>query len=496
MSRRDHARGQKKGGTVAEGVSRIIPSVPRYWHRAGSSTKIPVQNVKTAVPDPCVPDTPTQAAPFTPARSFQHPSAPTSTRKVSASFSTDCPLSGRPTIAYSTVTASPTMNHPGPLTSHPVNQSSALSSSQSHRNMDSFKKDSALKTSHTYSNLPMPAAKYKVPSPESSVTTTRINRRALPGRNEENIPPSLSMANITTTKRSTFECPTPSLLNKLPSPKKKMTQRPGIPKSRTLSVFSNLTTSFSRTSLGQLTGNDSRRTSTSSKGTVRKDNTPYMNPQLASSTSSQALLNPAAETANDGLIYTAQSSAYWAGRFMALQDRIQSETLIPENMRILVNAHAETSLLSMTRPSLASSATTSCITSAVTMPTSPRKSQHKLPRPRQKSRVDTTAPKASQSATIVTPARSSFETTAALLVDEDTRARRVFMQLNALCMTSEARRSLQNWQQSYARLTGKEHLLPKGGTMREKTRELTWVGRLLIGSGGSHSKNRDIRMLF
>ncbi|KAI0452968.1 hypothetical protein F5B21DRAFT_515649 [Xylaria acuta] len=458
-----------------------------------------MQNVNTAALDHSVRNAPTQAAPFTPARSSQDPSAPTSTRKISASFSTDCPLSGHPTIACYPVTASTTMNHPGPLTSHPVNQSSALPSPRSRRNTDSFTTDRALKTSHTYSNLPMPAAKYRAPSPKSSMATTRINTRALSGRNEENTPPSISMANITTTKQSTSEHPTPRLVPKPTSPKKKAKPHPGIPRSRTFNVFSNLTASLSRTSLGQLTGSDSRRTSTSSKGTVRKDKTPYLNPQSASSTSSQALLNPGVETTRRRQIYTAQSSAYWAGRFMALQDRFQSETLMPDNLTMLVHAHAEHSLVPVVQPSLASSATMSCIIPAAkpmhltTKSTSPCKSQQQPPKPKQKPRVDAAAPKISHSTAGSVPAQSSSETPT-LLVDEDARARRIFSHLDALCATSEARCSLKNWQQSYARCMGKEHLLPEGGTMHGRTKELTWVGRLLIGSGRGHSRKDSLGM--
>ncbi|KAI0553217.1 hypothetical protein F4679DRAFT_500474 [Xylaria curta] len=462
MSRRGY-RGTRNGSTERENSSRFIPSVPSYWRRGVSSSRIPRQNVKTAVPDLSVRETPTQTAPFTPARGFHDPSAPTSTRKISASFSTDCPLSGHPTLAYSSVTASTTMNHPGPLTSHPINRYSALPSPRSRQNMNNSTKNRAFKTSHTCSNLPMPAAQCNAPSPKPSPARTCINTRALSGRNEENIPPSFSMASITATKQSTSEFPTLRLNPKPTSPKKKTKLRPGIPKSRTLNVFSNLTASLSRTSLGQLTGSDSRRTSTSSKGTIRKDKTPYLNPQSASSTSSQALLSPWVETVSQRQIYTAQSSAYWAGRFMALQDRFQSETLIPENMKKLVDAHAERSLIPVAQPSLASSATMSCITPAVkpmhsttTVSTSPNKSQRHLQKPKPKSRSDTIASKISSSNTSFVPTQTSGDIST-MLIDEDVRTRRIFMHLDALCATKEARFSLHNWQQCYAQRVGKEH---------------------------------------
>ncbi|TGJ79332.1 hypothetical protein E0Z10_g9437 [Xylaria hypoxylon] len=474
----------RRAGANSEGEVRLP-----YEPTAGSR---PPPIVNTTLLNHRTRHTAIQPAPFTPARSSYDPSAPTSTRKVSASFSTHCPLSGHPTIAYSAVTASIMMNHPGHQSSHAANSSSALSSSNPYRNMDTSMTYSALKPSNTYSNLPMPTAEYKALSSKPSVATAYTTTRALPSRNVENIPFSASMASFTTKKQNTYRNPTPRPVLK-PSPsKKKAKSRLGISKSRPFNVFSNLTASLSRTSLGQLTGRESRRASTSSKGTVRKDPAPYMNSQSASSTSSQALANPTIEAPNSRYIHTAQSSAYWAGRFMALQDRFQSEMLVPENLTTLVHAHAVRSFLPVVQPSLASSATTGCImpaarpkpkpTRLAAEPTSPRKRQQKP-----ESRAAPLSIRRSGTTTVA-PAQSSYETAAALLVDEDNRCRRIFSHLDALCTTSEARLSLQQWQQAYARRTGKEHLF----TMQRKTRELTWVGRLLIGTGGGHSKRGSL----
>ncbi|KAJ2978354.1 hypothetical protein NUW58_g7523 [Xylaria curta] len=412
MPRRGDSKGAKQRSTPGERVSSTISS---YWSRGASASK--TRHVNPTVLDQRVRDSPIQAPPFTPARRFHDPSAPTSTRKISASFSTDCPLSGHPTLAYSAVTASTTMNHPGPLTSHPINQSSARSSPQPRRSTDAYTKHRALEISHTYNNLPTPTTQYKARSCKPFVAATPPNTRASSSRNIENIPPSAPVSSLATEKQGSSKCPTPRAAPKRVSPKKKAKSRPGIPKSRTFSVFSNFTASLSRTSLGQLTGSDSRRTSTSSKSTARKDPAPYMNPQSAASTSSQALLNPAVETTNPLQIYTAQSSAYWTGRFMALQDRFQSETLLPENLATL----------------------------------SKRQLKH---------RADA-APKISRSTTTVASTYPSYEAAATLLVDEDNRSRRIFLHLDALCATSEARVSLQKWQQNYARRMGKENLRMK-----------------------------------
>ncbi|KAI0191999.1 hypothetical protein EV127DRAFT_427076, partial [Xylaria flabelliformis] len=155
---------------------------------------------------------------------------------------------------------------------------------------------------------------------------------------------------------------------------------------------------------------------------------------------------------------------------MALQDRFQSETLIPENMKMLVDAHAERSLIPVMaqaqQPSLASSATMSCITTPVVKPmhsttttvlstTSPGKPQ-RLQKPKPKSRTGTVASKISSSNNGFVPTQNSNDIST-LLIDEDVRTRRIFMHLDALCATKEARFSLHHWQQCYARRMGKEN---------------------------------------
>ncbi|KAI1189779.1 hypothetical protein F5B17DRAFT_390039 [Nemania serpens] len=223
-----------------------------------------------------------------------------------------------------------------------------------------------------------------------------------------------------------------------------------------------------------------------------------MSSQSASSTSSQILPNSAVDTADPRLVHEAQSSAYWTGRFVSLQDRFQSEALMPENLETLVHAHAERSMLPVARPSLASSATTSCITTAVktdrltratTKSTTPGRPQQQR---RQKVSGAEAAPKALRSTPATASAQPSREAAAALLVDDDNRCRRIFSHLDALCATSEARTSLREWQQSYARRMGKDSLLPEGGTMQGRTRESTWVGRFFLGTSSGHLKRGGV----
>ncbi|CAJ2504823.1 Uu.00g122170.m01.CDS01 [Anthostomella pinea] len=342
----------------------------------------------------------------------------------------------------------------------------------------------ALKSSHTISNLPVPATYYRdsrrasptnIPSPKALTATSYTTATALPRRQAENIPPSNSKASLGSKPKRSLDFSPTKLLPKL-TPKSKARHGGGIPKSRTINVFSNLTSSLSRTSLGNFNRSESRHTSTSSGEVSRSSRAPpYLDSSNAASSSSQALINPMQNFNNPRQIHIAQESAYWTGRFMALQDRFHSELLLPQNLTTLVNAHAERSLLPDSQPtfadSLATSSTTACIQQGQGQkPT--RKHQH------------------TQSTSTVGSIhnRASAEA-AALLSDEDNRSRRIFFHLEALCTSNEARRSLHSWQQTYARRMGKESLLPRGGCMEDKEREKEkgWMGRLL-GNTGAHGK--------
>jgi hypothetical protein len=62
---------------------------------------------------------------------------------------------------------------------------------------------------------------------------------------------------------------------------------------------------------------------------------------------------------------------------------------------------------------------------------------------------------------------------------EEKLAKRVFVHLEALCLTNEARKSLKSFQQAYARHIDCEALLPIGGCMVDKESVLVRAGRLL-----------------
>lgn len=192
-----------------------------------------------------------------------------------------------------------------------------------------------------------------------------------------------------------------------------------LPKSRTLSVLTNLTSSLSRsssriTSFASSTSSSNNTASASSRGP---------------STSSGTAFPTEPPVPDPRLIHEAQPSEAWTGRFLRLQDRFQSDMLRPENLATLITVHAERSRVAQQ----ASQSEAGILTS----PSNPNM------------------------------APSKYTTRAAdtdLLEDEDNRARKAFLHLEALCTTSGAKRSLYLWQQSYAHRMGKECLLPRRTT--------------------------------
>ncbi|KAI1338940.1 hypothetical protein F5Y15DRAFT_416700 [Xylariaceae sp. FL0016] len=411
------------------------------------------------------------------------PKISASTRRLSASFATQGPLSSHPTTAFSSSIAT---SHPGPLTSHPVNLYQPVPGpiplsdvSVTRRSFDKEPQVGGLKSSHTISNLPVPPSYQKrraetsyVPSSAASTATTFTTATVHPHDQAENIPPGSDSLNKNARLKNVS-----SFLPKLIS-RNKSKSRSGIPKSRTLNVFTSITSSLSRTSLSAFSGSESRKTSTSS-----------------AETSQHASLSPSFHSPRQ--INTAMSSEYWTGRFMALQDRFQSEMLLPDNMTTLVHAHAERSLLSKAQPtavtSLTKSATSNCLPPpSRTIQSSPRKPAQPLNQVQNKQQTTSLRKyKSTKSNSTVasshSDAQSSRAEAAALLADEDNRCRRIFLHLEAMCATDEAHKSLRTWQQSYARKYGRENLLPRGGSMIEEGRvsQRSWVERLLSGSNSS-----------
>lgn len=266
-------------------------------------------------------------------------------------------------------------------------------------------------------------------------------------------------------------------------------------------------------------------------------------PSPPSASPSDPRTTPQQVTADPRLIYTAQPSAYWSGRFVSLTDKFHGE-LLDENM--LQDVLEEIS--SRTRPSkhLADDnktndniSTTEANTPKWTTPKT--RSILRLPPTTARTTYTSTPPTTTSkrpplssgisrlpfhsTATTSTARRQSYDaprstygntlpppsirTTSTiqpsspalpatqrkqiiLLTSDDHRSLRVFTHLSSLCATPAAQQSLRNWQTTYARKTGKEILLPDGENMREdSSRDFRgrWAG---VGRRSLSRGRRDV----
>lgn len=333
------------------------------------------------------------------------------------------------------------INHPHPLRSHPVHSSS----SSTRRISASFSTDEPLSSLPTVSTSSLsvstangehPVAHDTVPRPRSKITPTSIPLRKAsavttfetatgtrPQNHDENLRPTgtRSPSHHTLHHRDSLDIAAAKLRAKSDQPQSLAT----IPKSNTLSVITNLTASISRASLSKF----SRSTSNSSNAGSDQETS-----FASGNTFAKASYDDHDEDPRK--IHTAQSSAYWSGRFMALEDRFRSEMLLPENMTTLINAHAERSIVPERKPQTSFYIPASYSNPNLTRPAGGRKLQ----------RFSLTSQQRQQ------PAQGSLDATR--LEDDDHRARRVLAHLESLCTTSEARKSLRAWQRIYTRRTG------------------------------------------
>jgi hypothetical protein len=148
-------------------------------------------------------------------------------------------------------------------------------------------------------------------------------------------------------------------------------------------------------------------------------------------------------------VYKAQTSEYWSGRFVSLHDRFHNELLTDESLAIITEA---------------------------SKPKPPKQNSHRLLH-------------LSGSRTMANLTHNAVHREAELLSDDDNRCRRVFLHLDALCATDEAKRSLHVWQQDYARRTGRECLLPPRGAMEDRgLMQRLFSGGKIIGSMSNNSE--------
>jgi hypothetical protein len=84
--------------------------------------------------------------------------------------------------------------------------------------------------------------------------------------------------------------------------------------------------------------------------------------------------------------------------------------------------------------------------------------------------------------------------------DKQTLALRVFLRLESQCLTDEAKKSLTRWRQNYARFTRNEALLPPGGSMVDEARRESLVSRArgyFAGGRGSdgYGENKPVEQV-
>ncbi|KAM0351886.1 hypothetical protein ACHAPU_002400 [Fusarium lateritium] len=394
------SRGKRKRPVISAPIGPIKNSRGPDFTR--SETLIIVPTIKDCILDESMSDK-------------ENNEAQKATRRISASFSTHGSLASPPTVAKSGIIAT---------TSHQSLSKAALVKE--------------LPTTSSYQNFSqarlVKRTSYNVyPSLESVIQ-------------DENVPPPDHQEPVN------------------PASASQPIKKSRLPKSRTLSVLSEIKTSITRPSSSSKKStprplaDQSRKTSASSTSSLFASSTSRLRLHRSSLTSisrSSSSSTTVAEVQPDpNQITTSQPSAYWSGRFVSLHDRFLAEEFSNEEAVTSSSPfgnpfepHAMTTdrVAVNFRPThLSHSTTTSALTSlSITKPRSPPSSK-------------------------------------------DARCMRIFKHLESLCATSDARRSLLAWQQTYARRMGKPQLLPQGGRMENKS----LMGKIFSGgprSGGRRS---------
>lgn len=103
------------------------------------------------------------------------------------------------------------------------------------------------------------------------------------------------------------------------------------------------------------------------------------------------------------------------------------------------------------------------------------------------------APKAKKNDPAQDMRRAFLKAASEALIDDDSRCRRVIVNLEGLCMTEEALRSLYDWQEDFARRTKREGLLPPGASIRDP-RQSRKTGSGLVGRLGGFLGRKSLSM--
>lgn len=246
-----------------------------------------------------------------------------------------------------------------------------------------------------------------------------------------------------------------------------------LPTSRTMNVLQELKATVSRPSMKSATSlvsnmSDPLASSVSTPQTAPP--APLSKPPTPWSSQASSLSLSCGSPSPDPdprLIHEAQPSAYWSGRFMSLQDKYSSRHLAQyppyRSVPPLEKPVSDQSL-----PSSARRNTTGVIRSTHLPHATTTSALNDI---RHMTKPPPPPP----------PAR-----------DEDAQSRQIFKRLEALCVTDEAKVSLYEWQQAYARRHNRPKLLPVGGTMNEKGFVSKWFGSHGQKSHGQKSGRRTL----
>lgn len=224
-------------------------------------------------------------------------------------------------------------------------------------------------------------------------------------------------------------------------------------KSKTMSMISNLTSTIQR-STSSFTLTTSRSMSLS--------NRQASSPNSRNESSSNACSSPD-NLADPREVSKTMPTPYWTGRYVALHDRFDSEFM---NMEVLNTPDSHT----------------------ISQVLVDDEYQYKDATSKGKGRMTTSI---SHHGTQADRGHQNYVFSvgnAVIAPDSERTAKRVFVYLDSLCVTEEARKSLWAFQQAYARQILCEALLPLGGTMVAKESVLTRASRL-FGGGNKSSFN-------
>jgi hypothetical protein len=192
-----------------------------------------------------------------------------------------------------------------------------------------------------------------------------------------------------------------------------------------------------------------------------------------STTSSSPLLG----TPSGPLIHTSQPNAYWCGRFQALNDR-KSCDRVPRihfsdtiSELLILGFYNEALEVTLQDPNMLRQ----YIEEATP---SPRANYNTFGK--SKSKQTHTRTESEEMEDIQNSCSQLWKDTA------EKRLQRVFLHLQAQCVTAEAKHSLWEWQLAYARIEKNKKLLPARGKMTddmfERTGWVSRVGKVFMGS--------------